>query len=234
MRLMPSLVPNLSKQSHLDAVAFKATAEFAGELFLRGLEATAIAYDLALKDSLKNQDNIISTPNKPFGERSRLLHAEGRRDQFFRDFGPAQHLVASTVLAYATLDTILAEAVRLLARHAGISAPEQNKRGSTIKPNLNHLRQVVPNFSPLKNRDQTVMNDFTKIRNILIHQGYFVNDNDPKIADLKASTFNVDYFEIRPGFPILLRDHGVRHFVMICNGVIKSVADGVYHLLVSK
>lgn len=231
---MSTLIPNLLKPSHLDAVGFKATAEFAGDLFLRGLESTPIAFDLALRDSLKNQDKIISVPGKSHEEQSKLLHAEGKRDQFFRDFGPAQQLVASTVLSYATLDTVLAEAVRLLELHAGIKAPNQNKGGANIKPNLSHLRKILPDFQPLNDRDQTVINDFTKIRNILIHQGYFVNDKDPRIAELIGSDFNVDYFEIRPGFPILLREHGVRHFVVICNGMMKQVAEGVFHLLISK
>jgi hypothetical protein len=231
---MSKLIPAPSNQSHLVVIGFKATAELAVDLLLRGLEASPIAFDLAAQNSIQNQDNIISEQGKSFDEKGKVLHAEVMREQYFKDYGPAQHLVASTVLAYATLDTVLAEAVRLLVIHDGSSAPKQNKGGVNIESNLKHIKNVFPNFPPLIGDDQTVIDDFSKIRNILIHQGYFVNEHDPRIVALRASDYHVDYFEIRPGFPILLQRHGVGHFVMVCNKLIRGVAEEVYKKLISK
>ena len=230
---MPGLVPNLSKQSHLDAVEFKATAELAGDLCLRGLRATTDALGLALQNSLENQESILSEQGKSMEERGRLLHAEGKREHWFRDFGPAQHLVACTVLTYATLDTVLGRAVRLLEIHASIPAPKQNPHGSSVRQNLGRLRETMPDLPPLSCRDRVVLDEFSKIRIILIHQGYFVNEADPRIAELRASENHGDYFEIQPGFPIILREYGVRHFVEICKGLIGRVAEGVYRRLLS-
>jgi hypothetical protein len=230
---MPRPTPNHAIQSHVDAVFFQATAEFAGELCLRGLQATTDALDLAVQDSTKKTQTIIGDTDKSLEERSKLLHHENKREAFFKQFGPAQHLAASTILAYATLDTVLAEAVRLLTVHSGTAAPTQNRRGASLKANLPHLQNALPDLAPLNPRDQEVLDQFSKIRNILIHQGYFVSDSDPHVAALKASEDHGDYFELNTGFPILLRDYGVRHFVTICNQLILNVAEAVYSRLLS-
>ena len=234
---MPRLIPNHGKRSHVDAVAFKATAEMAADLCLRGLAATNDAFDLGLRGSLEKQDKIISDLGRSLEERSKPLHEEKRRECFSRDFGRTQHLAASTVLTYATLDTVLAEAVRLLDIHCAITAPGQNNRGSSVRGNLRHLRKAMPGLLLLSRRELVVLNEFLKVRNILIHYGYFLNGAIPRgkklIKRLRASADYGDYFQIRKGFAILLRDYAVRIFVEVCNGLIRRVADGVYRRLLS-
>lgn len=226
-------IPNHAKEAHSEAVFFKATGEFLGELSLRGFQATADAFDLAVKDSTQKTFTIIDDATKSFGERSKLLHDENKREAFFRDFGRAQHLAASTVLAYANLDTILKEAVRLLSLYAGIPAPTQNRRGASIKDNLPHLRKALPGLASLTHREQEVFQQFTRIRNILIHQGYFVDNSDRDVIALRASDDHGDYFELNPKFPILLRDYGVRGFLEICHKLILSASEEVYTRLLS-
>lgn len=234
---MSRLIPNHGKKSHADAVAFKATAELAGDLCVRGLAATTEAFDLALQRSQEKKDRIISEPGKPLQERSKLLQEEGKREHYFRHFGRAQHLAASTVLTYATLDTVLSEAVRLLDVHCAITAPAQNSGGSSVPRNLKHLRKTMPGLLALSRREQVVLNGLLKVRNILIHHGYFLNGASPQgrrlMRGLRASADYGDYFQIRKGFPILLRDYGVRAFVQVCSDLIRRVADGVYQRVLS-
>ena len=97
------LIPNHAKPAHANAVVFQATAEFLGELCLRGLQATNDAFDLAVKHSRQKTSAIIDDTNKSYEERDKLLHNENKRETYFRDFGRAQHFAASTVLAYATV-----------------------------------------------------------------------------------------------------------------------------------
>jgi hypothetical protein len=233
---MSKPIPNLSKDAHLEGAGFRATAELSANLCRRSLKFTPQAFDLGLQDSKTKQERILSEEHHslPIQERIAMLSAEEEREEFFKEFGRNQHLVSVTLLAYATLDTVLSEAVRLLATYCNIAAPKQNSRGSSITINLAHLQNTTPFKCEHVADDETVLNEFIDIRNLLIHQGYFLNPADKRFEKLRCSHYHIDYFEVREGFPIHLHAHGVGRFVEICSRIINAAGEHVHRIMLSQ
>ncbi len=224
---------HLDNDAHVAATGFRETATFAAGFCLRSMDLLIKAFHIASCESVRRQEEIIAKAGTVTEEAVEAFDSENRTGAFFEGVGLESQLGGLVIQGYSTVETISTRAVGILKKHLGLAFPKKGNRESKLHANVRGIDGVLATRI-LPDVEDSVIVAFAKVRNLLVHQGLFIDADDSEVEILRQNEWHGDFFEM-PGegnHNLILREHGVRAFLRLSQTISIKIADAVFGAIV--